>query len=139
KPDAAERHTGYQVGGTSPFGTRKHLPVYVERSILELPAIYINGGNRGFLLGISPRILTDLLHAQPLDRATLDLFSRRSWHDLAFSKFCCILKRIFYLIRVYDWYPLCPTATSRSQAKPATNLLKARVRMPQKPWCRWKE
>ncbi|HKE09596.1 MAG TPA: Cys-tRNA(Pro) deacylase [Candidatus Acidoferrum sp.] len=72
KPDAAERHTGYQVGGTSPFGTRKHLPVYVERSILELPAIYINGGNRGFLVEISPRILTDLLHAQPVDCATLD-------------------------------------------------------------------
>ena len=72
KPDAAERHTGYQVGGTSPFGTRKHLPVYVERSILELPAIYINGGNRGFLVEISPRILTDLLDAQPVDCATLD-------------------------------------------------------------------
>ena len=72
KPDAAERHTGYQVGGTSPFGTRKNLPVYVERSILELPAIYINGGNRGFLVEISPRILTDLLHAQPVDCATLD-------------------------------------------------------------------
>jgi Cys-tRNA(Pro) deacylase len=71
-PDAAERHTGYQVGGTSPFGTRKNLPVYVERSILELPAIYINGGNRGFLVEISPRILTDLLHAQPVDCATLD-------------------------------------------------------------------
>jgi len=72
KPDAAERHTGYQVGGTSPFGTRKNLPVYVERSILELPAIYINGGNRGFLVEISPRILTDLLDAQPVDCATLD-------------------------------------------------------------------
>ena len=72
KPDAAQRHTGYQVGGTSPFGTRKNLPVYVERSILELPAIYINGGNRGFLVEISPRILTDLLHAQPVDCATLD-------------------------------------------------------------------
>ena len=46
----AQRHTGYQVGGTSPFGTRKPLPIYVERSILELPAIYINGGRRGFLV-----------------------------------------------------------------------------------------
>ena len=71
KPDAAQRHTGYQVGGTSPFGTRKNLPVYVERSILELPAIYINGGNRGFLVEISPQILTDLLRAQPVDCATL--------------------------------------------------------------------
>ena len=72
KPDAAERHTGYQVGGTSPFGMRKNLPVYVECSILELPAIYINGGNRGFLVQLAPRILIDLLHAQPVDCAALD-------------------------------------------------------------------
>jgi Cys-tRNA(Pro) deacylase len=54
KPEAAQRHSGYQVGGTSPFGTRKKLPVYMERSILELPKIYINGGRRGFLVGIAP-------------------------------------------------------------------------------------
>ena len=54
KPDAAQRHSGYQVGGTSPFGTRKKLPVYLERSILELPKIYINGGRRGFLVGLAP-------------------------------------------------------------------------------------
>ena len=72
KPEAAERHTGYQIGGTSPFGTRKNLPVYAERSVMELPAIYINGGNRGFLVQISPRILADLLHAQPVDCAALD-------------------------------------------------------------------
>ena len=72
KPEAAQRHTGYQIGGTSPFGTRKNLPVYVESSILELPAIYINGGNRGFLVQISPRILTDLLQAQRVDCAALD-------------------------------------------------------------------
>ena len=70
KPEAAQRHTGYQVGGTSPFGTRKPLPVYVERTILALPAIFINGGNRGFLVQISPQVLTDLLHAQPVDCAT---------------------------------------------------------------------
>jgi Cys-tRNA(Pro) deacylase len=54
KPEAAQRHSGYQVGGTSPFGTRKKLAVYLERSILDLPKIYINGGRRGFLVGIAP-------------------------------------------------------------------------------------
>jgi Cys-tRNA(Pro) deacylase len=54
KPEDAQRHTGYQVGGTSPFGTRKKLPVYLERSILGLPKIYVNGGRRGFLVGIAP-------------------------------------------------------------------------------------
>ena len=72
KPDVAQRHTGYQVGGTSPFGTRKSLPVYVERSILALPSIYINGGHRGFLVQISPKVLTDLLHAQPVDSAATE-------------------------------------------------------------------
>jgi Cys-tRNA(Pro) deacylase len=72
KPEVAQRHTGYQVGGTSPFGTRKLLPVYVERSILSLPSIYINGGRRGFLVQISPRVLTDLLHAQPVDCAATE-------------------------------------------------------------------
>jgi Cys-tRNA(Pro) deacylase len=72
KPDVAHRHTGYQVGGISPFGTRKHLPVYVERSILALPSIYINGGHRGFLVRISPTVLTDLLHAQPVDSAATE-------------------------------------------------------------------
>lgn len=69
KPEVAQRHTGYQVGGTSPFGTRKNLPVYVERSVLALPAIYINGGNRGFLVQISPQVLRDVLHAQLVDCA----------------------------------------------------------------------
>ncbi|MFZ5557843.1 MAG: Cys-tRNA(Pro) deacylase [Pseudomonadota bacterium] len=54
-PETANRHTGYLVGGTSPFGTRRPLPVYMERSILELPRIYINGGKRGYLVGIDPR------------------------------------------------------------------------------------
>ena len=72
KPEVAQRHTGYQVGGTSPFGTRKLLPVYIERSILALPSIYINGGHRGFLVQISPNVLTELLHAQPVDSAAID-------------------------------------------------------------------
>ena len=72
RPEVAQRHTGYQVGGTSPFGTRKTLPIYVERSILALPAIYINGGQRGFLVQISPNLLTELLHAQPVESATMD-------------------------------------------------------------------
>ena len=55
KPEAAQRHSGYQVGGTSPFGTRKNMPVYMERTILELPKIYINGGRRGFLVGLAPQ------------------------------------------------------------------------------------
>jgi Cys-tRNA(Pro) deacylase len=71
-PQTAERHTGYQVGGTSPFGTRKDLPVYVERSILSLPKICINGGRRGFLVGIGPQVLTTVLHAQPLDCALIE-------------------------------------------------------------------
>jgi Cys-tRNA(Pro) deacylase len=52
KPEAAERHSGYLIGGTSPFGTRKPMRVYLERSVLELPRIYINGGRRGYLLGM---------------------------------------------------------------------------------------
>jgi Cys-tRNA(Pro) deacylase len=54
-PATAERHTGYQVGGTSPFGTRKALPVYMEESILELPRILINGGRRGLLVALAPQ------------------------------------------------------------------------------------
>jgi Cys-tRNA(Pro) deacylase len=69
KPEVAQRHTGYQVGGTSPFGMRKELPIFVERSILELPQIYINGGRRGFLVAIAPQVLTELLNAVPVDCA----------------------------------------------------------------------
>ncbi len=54
KPEAAQRHSGYQIGGTSPFGTKKRMPVFMQRSILELPRIYINGGRRGFLVEIAP-------------------------------------------------------------------------------------
>jgi Cys-tRNA(Pro) deacylase len=61
KPDVANRHTGFLVGGTSPFGTKKKMPVYVEKTILDLPLIYINGGRRGYLVGIQPRELMRLL------------------------------------------------------------------------------
>lgn len=71
KPEVAERHTGYRVGGTSPFGTRKALQIFVERSVLSLRLIYINGGRRGYLVGIDPRVLVDLLKAQPVDCAAL--------------------------------------------------------------------
>jgi Cys-tRNA(Pro) deacylase len=60
-PKTAHRHTGYIVGGTSPFGTRKTLPVYMERTILELPRIYINGGKRGYLVGLDPQDAARLL------------------------------------------------------------------------------
>jgi Cys-tRNA(Pro) deacylase len=68
-PVVAERHTGYQVGGTSPFGTRKALPVYVERSILALPRIHINGGRRGFLVAMAPADLVRVLSPTPVDAA----------------------------------------------------------------------
>ena len=66
KPDAAERASGYQVGGTSPFATRKAMPVYVEATVLELVSICINGGRRGYLVGIAPAVLVDLLAARPV-------------------------------------------------------------------------
>ena len=69
RPEVAQRHTGYQVGGTSPFGTKKAMPVYVERSILELPEIYINGGRRGLLLKISSAELPRVLRVSPVDVA----------------------------------------------------------------------
>ncbi len=69
KPDVAQRHSGYQVGGTSPFGTRKALPVYVEESILALEKIYINGGRRGYLVGLAPQVLVDCLTARPVQCA----------------------------------------------------------------------
>lgn len=61
KPEVAMRHTGFLIGGTSPFGTRKAIPVYAEKSIFELPKIYINGGRRGFLVGIAPAELERVL------------------------------------------------------------------------------
>ncbi len=69
KPEVADRHSGYQVGGTSPFGTRRKLPVYIERTILGLERIYINGGRRGFLLGMSPLELARVLSPTPVDVA----------------------------------------------------------------------
>ncbi|WP_175048189.1 Cys-tRNA(Pro) deacylase [Duganella vulcania] len=72
KPEVATRHSGYQIGGTSPFGTRKVLPVYVEDSILALETIYINGGRRGYLVGIAPQVLVDLLQARPVHCALAD-------------------------------------------------------------------
>ncbi|HNT37655.1 MAG TPA: Cys-tRNA(Pro) deacylase [Rubrivivax sp.] len=69
KPEVAQRHSGYLVGGTSPFGTKRAMPVYVEASVLELPRILINGGRRGFLIGIEPRLLQQLLQAKPVSCA----------------------------------------------------------------------
>lgn len=65
-PEVAQRHSGYQVGGTSPFGTRRTMPVYVEASVLALPTIIVNGGRRGYLIGLDPSCLTRLLQAQPV-------------------------------------------------------------------------
>ena len=69
KPDVAQKNSGYMVGGTSPFGLRKDMPVYVESSILELPKIWINGGRRGFLVGIDPQVLVTQLGAKPVECA----------------------------------------------------------------------
>jgi Cys-tRNA(Pro) deacylase len=69
RPEVATRHTGYLVGGTSPFATRKPLTVYIERTILDLPTIYINGGSRGFLLGVAPADVARVLDATPVDVA----------------------------------------------------------------------
>ncbi|HEY8608843.1 MAG TPA: Cys-tRNA(Pro) deacylase [Noviherbaspirillum sp.] len=66
KPEVANRHSGFLVGGTSPFGTRKAMPVYVEESILALEKIYINGGRRGYLVGIDPKVLTTVLPGRPV-------------------------------------------------------------------------
>jgi Cys-tRNA(Pro) deacylase len=66
RPEQAQKYTGYQVVGTSPFGTRKKLPVYMEKSIEELETIYINGGKRGFLIGLSPQILIEILKPIPV-------------------------------------------------------------------------
>ncbi|MYZ45428.1 Cys-tRNA(Pro) deacylase [Schauerella aestuarii] len=67
--EVAQRHSGYQVGGTSPFGTRKKMPVWLEETILAYDKIYLNGGRRGYLLGIAPGVLTQLLGAKPVSVA----------------------------------------------------------------------
>jgi Cys-tRNA(Pro) deacylase len=69
KPEVAQRHSGFMVGGTSPFGLRKAMPVYVEATALALERICINGGRRGYLVGIAPAVLTDLLGARPVNCA----------------------------------------------------------------------
>ena len=72
KPEVANRHSGYLVGGTSPFATRKEMPVYIESSVLALPSILINGGRRGFLVELDPQVCVTLLAAQPVQCALLD-------------------------------------------------------------------
>jgi len=69
KPEVAQRHSGYLVGGTSPFGLRKAMPVYVEATVLALPQILINGGRRGYLVGLAPPLLVNLLAAQAVSCA----------------------------------------------------------------------
>ena len=71
-PEMANRHSGYLVGGTSPFGTRKAMPVYIEESILALPKIAINGGRRGYLVGIDPQVCVTLLGAKSVQCALID-------------------------------------------------------------------
>ena len=68
-PTVAQKHTGYTVGGTSPFGTRKPLPVYVERTVLELPRVYVNGGRRGLLVSVAPAEFVRVLQAVPVEVA----------------------------------------------------------------------
>ena len=72
KPEVANRHSGYLVGGTSPFGTRRQMPVYIEQSILALPRILLNGGRRGYLVGIAPQVCVDLLGAKPVNCALVE-------------------------------------------------------------------
>ena len=72
KPEVANRHSGYLVGGTSPFGTKKTMPVYVESTILALDEIWLNGGRRGYLVSLAPSVLTTLLDARPVQCASVE-------------------------------------------------------------------
>jgi Cys-tRNA(Pro) deacylase len=72
-PEVANRHSGYLVGGTSPFGTRKTMPVYIESTILQLPRILINGGRRGYLVGLAPQVCVDLLGAKAVQCALAEV------------------------------------------------------------------
>ena len=72
RPDVAQRHSGFLVGGTSPFGLRKTMPIHVEASVLELPRICINGGRRGFLVGLAPEVLVRLLGARAVHCASAE-------------------------------------------------------------------
>jgi Cys-tRNA(Pro) deacylase len=74
-PEVANRHSGYLVGGTSPFGTRRVMPVYIESTILALPKILINGGQRGYLVGIDPQVCVDLLGARPVQCALAEVLT----------------------------------------------------------------
>lgn len=74
-PEVANRHSGYLVGGTSPFGTRKTMPVFIESTILELPKILINGGRRGYLVGLAPQLCVELLGAKPVHCALAEVLS----------------------------------------------------------------
>lgn len=69
QPELANRHSGYLVGGTSPFATRRQMPVYIEETILDLPKIAINGGRRGYLVGLDPKVCAALLGARPVQCA----------------------------------------------------------------------
>ena len=71
QPEVANRHSGYLVGGTSPFGTRKRMPVFIEATILDLPKILINGGRRGYLVGIDPQVCVQLLAATTVQCALI--------------------------------------------------------------------
>lgn len=68
-PETAQRHSGYQVGGTSPFATRKRMPIWVEASLLDYDTIYLNGGRRGYLISLASRVLTEALGARPVHAA----------------------------------------------------------------------
>jgi Cys-tRNA(Pro) deacylase len=72
KPEVANRHSGYLVGGTSPFGTKREMPVYIEETILALPRIFINGGRRGYLVSLDPQVCVTLLHARKVNCALED-------------------------------------------------------------------
>jgi Cys-tRNA(Pro) deacylase len=72
KPEVANRHSGYLVGGTSPFGTKKNMPVYVESTILKLAEIWLNGGRRGYLVSLAPAVLVSLLGAKPVQCASVE-------------------------------------------------------------------
>ena len=72
KPEVANRHTGFLVGGTSPFGTKKQMPLYVEKSILDLPLIYVNGGRRGYLVGVHPHDILRVLQPKVVEAALKD-------------------------------------------------------------------
>jgi Cys-tRNA(Pro) deacylase len=72
QPEVANRHSGYLVGGTSPFGTRRQMPVFIEETVLALPRILINGGRRGYLIGIDPQVCVQLLGARPVQCAWVE-------------------------------------------------------------------